>query len=147
MKAHFHNTLFDLASQVDYVDKRLQDNLSNQVITQVCDHLSAFYIHDIILMSQFNAQGAEQLKIDFEKGIRAIFSQHVLDQSKLESYSQLNDVIHLLIMKQANAILLLETLSDAKQQSNYPEILKEVGITHLKGEQAVKILNKRVDLK
>ena len=78
-----------LASQVDFVDKRLIHTLARQVISHVCEHLSAFYIHDIILVNHFSNQACEQLKVDIEKGMNAIFSQHFLDETKLEAHFQL----------------------------------------------------------
>ena len=60
---------------------------------------------------------------------------------------QLKDVIFLLNMKQANALLLLESLSDPKQTNNYQDMLNEVGVSNMDGDKAVKILVRRVDLK
>ena len=136
-----------LASQVDFVDKQLMENLSRQVVTLVCDQLSAFYIHDVILINQFNSNGSAQLKLDIDKGMNAILSHHSMDESQLESHFQLVDVITILMMKTPNAILLHESLSDAKQAPNAKDILKEVGINSLDGDQVLKILNRRVDLK
>ena len=50
-------------------------------------------------------------------------------------------------MKTPNAILLNESLNDAKQAANAKDILREVGVTCLDGDQVIKILNRRVDLK
>lgn len=135
------------ASQVDFVDKRLKTGLASQVITLVCDHLSDFYIHEIILLHDFNNHGCQQLKLDIEKGIKAIFSQHVMDESKLTTYKQLRDVVHLLNMKQANALLLMESLSDPKQADCYENMINDVGLRHLDSDQAIKVLRRRVDLK
>ena len=82
-----------LASQSDFVDKRLINNLSSQIVTQVCEHMSDFYIHDLILVNQFSPQGCEQVQIDIEKGMNAIFSQHVMmtnDDSKLGDVQKLS---------------------------------------------------------
>ena len=136
-----------LASQVDFVDKQLMENLSRQVVTLVCEHLSVFYIHDVILINQFNPNGTAQLKIDIDKGMNAIFAHHSMDENELETHFQLKDVIEILTMKNANAILLQDSLNDVKQAMNAKEILKDVGITALAGDQVVKILNRRVDLK
>ena len=136
-----------LASQVDFIEKRLISNLSGQVITLVCENISNFYIRDIILVNQFNEEGCDQIKTDVERGVNAIFSQHVLDESKLESYIQLKEVISLLNLKQANALLLMESLGDAKQAKNHKEILAEIGLNSLDSDQALKILRRRVDMK
>ena len=136
-----------LASQVDFVDKQLMENLSRQVVTLVCDQMSAFYIHDVILINQFNPNGSLQLKLDIDKGMNAIFSHHSMDENQLETHFQLIDVITILIMKTPNAILLNESLNDAKQAANAKDILREVGVTCLDGDQVIKILNRRVDLK
>ena len=109
--------------------------------------MSEFFIMDIILASHFSVQGCKQVKMDIEKGMAAIFAQFSIDESKLEAHFQLQNVIKLLNMKQANAMLLLETLNDPQQASNLKEILTDVNIQFLDGEQAVKILKRRVDLK
>ena len=136
-----------LASQTDFVNRLLLPSLINQVITRVCENMSEFFIMEIILESQFSDQGCQQLKIDIEKGMAAIFVHFSIDESKLEAHFQLQDVIKLLNMNQANAMLLLETLIDPKQTTNAKDILVDVGITFLDNEQAVKILRRRVDLK
>jgi len=139
-----------LASQSDFVDKRLINNLSSQIVTQVCEHMSDFYIHDLILVNQFSPQGCEQVQIDIEKGMNAIFSQHVMminDDSKLDAYFKLKDVINVLVMKQANALLLMESLNDTKQEANFKDILLDVGVSYLDSEQTLKILSRRVDMK
>jgi len=138
-----------LASQSDFVDKKLINTLSNQIISQVCEHLSDFYIHDIILLNHFSPQGCEQIQIDIEKGMDAIFSQHVMQNDpKLQDASlKLKDVIKVLNTKQAQAILIMESLNDEKQAENYKDILLDVGVTNLDGEQTLKILARRVDMK
>ena len=50
-------------------------------------------------------------------------------------------------MKQAQAILLMESLNDAKQAVNHKDILLDVGVSNLDGEQTLKILARRVDMK
>ena len=50
-------------------------------------------------------------------------------------------------MKQANSILLKESLTDVKQAANYKDILLDVGVSHLDSEQTLKILARRVDMK
>ena len=70
-----------------------------------------------------------------------------MDETKLEAHFQLKDVIFLLNMKQSNALLLLDSLSDPKQKSNHKAMLNEVGVLNMDGDQAVKILTRRVDLK
>ena len=136
-----------LASQTDFVNRLLLPSLINQVITRVCENMSEFFIMEIILESQFSDQGCQQVKIDVEKGMTAIFVHFSIDESKLEAHFQLQDVIKLLNMKRANAMLLLETLIDPKQTTNAKDILVDVGINFLDNEQAVKILRRRVDLK
>jgi len=136
-----------LASQADFVDRLLLPSLTNQVITKVCENMSDFFIMEIILTSQFSVQGCHQIKLDVEKGMSAIFVQFSIDESKLEAHFQLQDVIKLMNITQANALLLLETLNDPQQISNLKEILADVNIEYLDGEQAVKILTRRVDLK
>ena len=140
-------TRFPLASQADFVDRLLLPSLTNQVITKVCENMSDFFIMEIILTSQFSVQGCHQIKLDVEKGMSAIFVQFSIDESKLEAHFQLQDVIKLMNITQANALLLLETLNDPQQISNLKEILADVNIEYLDGEQAVKILTRRVDLK
>jgi len=135
-----------LASQTDFVDRLLLSNLTNQVVTKVCEKMSEFFIIDIILTNQFSVIGCQQLKIDVEKGMSAIFVQFSIDETKLEAHFQLQDVIKLLNMKQANAILLNQSLNDPQQFSTSKDILSDVGIQYLDGEQAVKILNRRIDL-
>ena len=135
-----------LASQTDFVDRLLLSNLTNQVVTKVCEKMSEFFIIDIILTNQFSVIGCQQLKIDVEKGMAAIFVQFSIDETKLEAHFQLQDVIKLLNMKQANAILLNQSLNDPQQFSTSKDILSDVGIQYLDGEQAVKILNRRIDL-
>ena len=138
-----------LASQADFVDKRLINKLSSQIITQVCERMSDFYIHEIVLVNQFSPQGCHQVQIDIEKGMSAIFSQHVLHEDvKLDAYFKLKDVISILVMKQANALLLMESLNDnANQTVNDKDILMDVGLTYLDREQTLKIIARRVDMK
>ena len=50
-------------------------------------------------------------------------------------------------MKQANALLLMESLNDTKQVANYKDILLDVGVSYLDSEQTLKILSRRVDMK
>ena len=64
-----------------------------------------------------------------------------------DAYFKLKDVINVLQMKQANSILLKESLTDVKQAANYKDILLDVGVSHLDSEQTLKILARRVDMK
>ena len=50
-------------------------------------------------------------------------------------------------MKQANALLLMESLNDTKQAANFKDILLDVGVSYLDSEQTLKILSRRVDMK
>ena len=65
----------------------------------------------------------------------------------IDATFKLKDVIKVLNMKQAQAILLMESLNDAKQAVNHKDILLDVGISYLDGEQTLKILSRRVDMK
>ena len=114
----------------------------SQIISLLCDHLSSFYIHEVILVNEFNQNGCNQIKMDVEKGIKAIFSQHILVEN--EDYFQLKDVIDLLTMKQANAILLLESL---QENESAKDVLNDVNLVHLEKDQALKILRRRIDMK
>ena len=89
------------------------------------------------------------MQIDIEKGMNAIFSQHVMqnDPKLQDSSLKLKDVIKVLNTKQAQAILIMESLNDEKQAENYKDILLDVGVTNLDGEQTLKILARRVDMK
>ena len=65
----------------------------------------------------------------------------------IDAYFKLKDVIKVLVMKQANALLLMESLNDTKQAANFKEILLDVGVSYLDSEQTLKILSRRVDMK
>ena len=64
-------------------------------VSQVCEHMSDFYIHDIILENQFSPQGCEQVQIDIEKGMNAIFSQHVMQNDPKLQGNQLSSTNHI----------------------------------------------------
>jgi hypothetical protein len=77
-----------------------------------------------------------------------ITSQHLfLNVYIIDAYFKLKDVIKVLVMKQANALLLMESLNDTKQAANFKEILLDVGVSYLDSEQTLKILSRRVDMK
>jgi hypothetical protein len=136
-----------LASQVDFIGKQLSSKLAGQVVTLLCEHLSGFYIHDIILLNQFNGSGCQQIQADVDKGMNAIFAQYIMDPSKLEASHQLKEACKLLCMKSGNAILLLDSLIDPKTAINSKDILRDMGLVSLDGQQAIKVLKRRVDLK
>ena len=50
--------------------------------------------------------------VDIEQGINAIFEPFLATGSKPDSYEQLQEVCKLLTLKQANALLLLESLKN-----------------------------------
>ena len=111
---------------------------------QVCDRLCNFFITDVILVNVFSVDGCLQIGVDVERGINAIFEPFLTTDKKPESYKELREVCRLLTLKQANAILLLESLKSKKDDGK--RILEEFDVHFLTAEQSVKIINRRIDL-
>lgn len=93
--------------------------------------------------------------VDIEQGINAIFEPFLATGSKPDSYEQLQEVCKLLTLKQANALLLLESLKNVEKLSKIDlvtsrkdgkSILEEFEIIFLDFEQGIKILKRRIDL-
>ena len=93
--------------------------------------------------------------VDIEQGINAIFEPFLATGSKPDSYEQLQEVCKLLSLKQANALLLLESLKNVEKLSKIDlvtsrkdgkSILEEFEIIFLDFEQGIKILKRRIDL-
>ncbi len=115
-----------------------------QVVTVVREELSEFFILEIVLQTKMSSRGCGQFATDVEKGLFAVLS--LSNSSKNLKTNQLKEVCRVLTMKQASAILLYESLSDSKQESNDRDILKEVGINVLESDQVKRVLGQRVDL-
>ena len=102
----------------------------------------------------FSSDGAAQFDVDVKKGLRAVFDQYGGEGSggsmggllNLKSHHQLLQVCGLLILARGSAILLKDSLADPRQTENASEILAEFAIDALSAEQAVKVLDQRVDL-
>ena len=102
----------------------------------------------------FSSDGAAQFDVDVKKGLRAVFDQYGGGGSggsmggllNLKSHHQLLQVCGLLILARGSAILLKDSLADPRQTENASEILAEFAIDALSAEQAVKVLDQRVDL-
>jgi len=138
-----------LSTSLEYVAKILNADLMNAVTCKVCDKLDDFFICDVILENQFSyPDGCTQISVDIGSGLRAIFDQYSqrLDHKRSKLYHQVQQVCKLLTLARASAILLRDSLQDERQKSNHKEILEEFAIDALTGQQAVKILDRRVDL-
>ncbi len=67
---------------------------------------------------------------------------------KPAKYDQLPQVCKLLLMNPATAILLLDSVKEAVKNENTTQtsILEEFKLEALTAEQAIKVLNRRIDL-
>ena len=63
-----------------------------------------------------------------------MFYRFAFSDQSVESYEELKEVCQLLTLKQANAILLLESLRDKKKNADGKTILEEFNIHFLTGD-------------
>jgi hypothetical protein len=111
----------------------------------------------VILENVFSVDGCRQIVVDVERGINAIFEPFLSSTKKPETFDELREVCKLLTLKQASAILLLESLKSGdtsakdkstkdKSKPDAKKILAEFDVQFLSAEQSVKILKRRIDL-
>ena len=63
-----------------------------------------------------------------------MFYRFAFSDQSVESYEELKEVCQLLTLKQANAILLLESLRDKKKNADGKTILEEFNVHFLTGD-------------
>ena len=124
-------------------------DLMADLTCRVSRKLDEMFIVDVVLENKFSADGATQIDVDVRKGLKAVFEQYSGPGKRLlqqKSHHQLLQVCQLLNLARGSAILLKDSLVDPRQSENAREILEEFTIDALTTEQAVKVLNQRVDL-
>lgn len=99
-----------LACSLEMVGKTLNPKLLGRVVKRVSELMDEFFILDVILENDFSPDGCKQMEVDVNRGLRAIFNQYPAFDPKPKDYWQLPQVIRLLNLERANALLLLDTL-------------------------------------
>jgi hypothetical protein len=140
-----------LSSSLEHIGKILSRKLLGAVSRHVSDKMDEFFICDVILENKFNSDGCQQITVDINKGLRAIFNNQInssFEQIKPLKYEQLPQVCKLLLMKPATAILLHDSIKQAEENEKRSKIsiLDEFKLDALTVEQTFKILERRIDL-
>ena len=140
-----------LSSSLEHIGKILSKKLHGAVSRHISDKMDEFFICDVILENKFNSDGCQQISVDINKGLRAIFNNQTnssFGQIKPQKYEQLLEVCRLLLMNPGTAILLRDSLKEADKNEKRTKIsiLDEFKLNSMTAEQATKILERRIDL-
>jgi len=136
----FCNILQDVAFYLETVVKIVPDKVFTRLWMELAADIGKFICEDVILVNSFNVGGARQLRVDIQHGLLPIFGEFT--SRPQAHFPVLMDCVRLLNTSAGSLILSLETL----QTKDGDKTLRDLGISRLTVEQAVAVIQTRVDL-
>jgi len=135
--------LQSIAFNFEDARKVLPGQIFTKVWHSVAEEMGKFICEEVVLANRFNLGGAKQLETDVKFGLLPIFGEFT--SCPQAHFPVLMDCVKLINVSAGTLILSMETLqhSDTTTATN---TLKELGLNRLTVEQAVAVIETRVDL-
>jgi len=124
--------------------KVLPGTIFTKVWHSVAEEVGKFICEEVILANRFNIGGAKQLETDVKLGLLPIFGEFT--SCPQAHFPVLMDCVKLLNVSAGTLILSLETLQDTDSPTAAANTLKDLGLNRLTVEQAVAVIQTRVDM-
>jgi len=133
-----------IAFQFEAAGKVLPGPVFTKVWHSVAEEVGTFICEEVVLDNKFSMGGAKQLEADVKLGLLPIFGEFTACPQA--HFPVLMDCVKLLNVTAGTLILSLETLQDTASPAAAGSTLKDLGLTRLTVEQAVAVIQTRVDL-
>lgn len=136
----FCNILQEVAFYLETVVKMVPPQVFSRLWMELASEIGKFICEDVILVNSFNSGGAKQLQLDMSHGLLPIFGEFTTCPQA--HFPILMDCVRLLNTASGSLILSLETL----KTRNGEKTLAELNVSRLTVDQAVAVIQTRVDL-
>merc|ERR1719300_1385694 len=136
----FCNILQEVAFYLETVVKMVPPQVFSRLWMELASEIGKFICEDVILVNNFNSGGAKQLQLDMSHGLLPIFGEFTTCPQA--HFPILMDCVRLLNTASGSLILSLETL----KTRNGEKTLAELNVSRLTVDQAVAVIQTRVDL-
>jgi len=136
--------LQSIAFNFESAGKLLPGPIFTKVWHSVAEEMGKFICEEVILANRFNTGGAKQLETDVKLGLLPIFGEFT--SCPQAHFPVLMDCVKLINVSAGTLILSTETLQDSDSPTAALSTLKDLGLNRLTVEQAVAVIETRVDL-
>jgi len=136
--------LQSIAFNFEAARKVIPGQVFTKVWHSVAEELGKFICEEVVLANKFNLGGARQLETDVKLGLLPIFGEFT--SCPQAHFPVLMDCVKLITVSAGTLILSLETLQDSSTPAAALNTLRDLGLNRLTGEQAVAVIETRVDL-
>jgi len=136
--------LQSIAFNFEAARKVMPAQIFTKVWHRVAEELGKFICEEVVLANKFNIGGAKQLETDVKLGLLPIFGEFT--SCPQAHFPVLMDCVKLLNVTAGTLILSLETLQNSGTPAAAHNTLKDLGLSRLTVEQAVAVIETRVDL-